>query len=149
MSTVASGGEPLDWLGEHAERRRRAGLRRELQPRPAGDGLPSNTLLLAGPQGQLHRYRKLHPFSFAGEHEHYAAGTELLQVELLGLRCSFFICYDLRFANEFWSLAENTDLYVVVANWPARRREHWTSLLRARAIENQAYVAGVNRVGPG
>jgi predicted amidohydrolase len=58
-----------------------------------------------------------------------------------------FICYDLRFADEFWALAHETDLYVVVANWPAPRREHWRTLLRARAIENQAYVLGVNRVG--
>jgi predicted amidohydrolase len=58
-------------------------------------------------------------------------------------------CYDLRFADEFWPLALDTDCYVVPANWPAPRREHWTTLLRARAIENQAYVVGVNRVGTG
>ena len=55
--------------------------------------------------------------------------------------------YDLRFANEFWALAHDTDLYLVVANWPEPRREHWRTLLRARAIENQAYVLGANRVG--
>ena len=58
-----------------------------------------------------------------------------------------FVCYDLRFADEFWALASDTDLYVVPANWPEPRREHWRTLLRARAIENQAYVVGVNRVG--
>jgi predicted amidohydrolase len=57
------------------------------------------------------------------------------------------VCYDLRFADEFWGLAEDTDAYVVVANWPEARREHWRLLLRARAVENQAYVVGVNRVG--
>jgi omega-amidase len=65
------------------------------------------------------------------------------------LRVSPFVCYDLRFADELWDLAPATDCYVVVANWPAARRDHWCTLLRARAIENQAYVAGVNRVGTG
>jgi predicted amidohydrolase len=58
-----------------------------------------------------------------------------------------FVCYDLRFADEFWQLAADTDLYLVPANWPEKRREHWMTLLTARAIENQAYVVGVNRVG--
>ena len=59
------------------------------------------------------------------------------------------MCYDLRFADEFWGLAPDTDCYVLVANWPAPRRDHWRALLKARAIENQAYVVGVNRVGHG
>jgi len=62
---------------------------------------------------------------------------------------SMFVCYDLRFADEFWRLAPDTDLYLVPANWPASRREHWLALLKARAIENQAFVAGCNRVGTG
>jgi len=74
-------------------------------------------------------------------------GHELVTVEVDGLRVSLFVCYDLRFADEFWQLAPDTDVYLVPANWPARRREHWIALLRARAIENQAYVVGVNRVG--
>jgi predicted amidohydrolase len=110
---------------------------------------PSNTLVLAQPDGTLHRYRKRHPFSFAKEHEHYRAGDELMTVEIEGVRTSLFICYDLRFADDFWELATRTDLYLVVANWPQRRREHWQTLLRARAIENQAWVVGVNRVGEG
>jgi predicted amidohydrolase len=116
---------------------------------PAGGSRPFNTLLLAGPGGQLHRYRKLHPFSFAREHEHYDAGTEFVTVEVEGVRLSLFVCYDLRFADEFWCRAPATDAYIVVANWPDRRRHHWTTLLAARAIENQAYVVGVNRVGRG
>jgi predicted amidohydrolase len=113
------------------------------------DALPHNTCLLAGPDGALHEYRKIHPFTFAREHEVYAAGTRHVTVEVDGLRCSLFVCYDLRFADEFWALAPHTDCYLVVANWPERRRHHWTTLLRARAIENQAYVVGVNRVGRG
>jgi predicted amidohydrolase len=110
---------------------------------------PFNQLVLAAPDGSTRRYAKIHPFTFGREHEHYAAGEDFLTVEIEGTRCTLFVCYDLRFADEFWALAERTDCYVVPANWPAARREHWMALLRARAIENQAYVVGVNRVGDG
>lgn len=109
--------------------------------------LPINQLVVAGDDGIIGRYAKIHPFSFAGEHKHYSPGTEFLTLDLDGVRCTFFICYDLRFADEFWATAADTDLYVVVANWPAVRRAHWQTLLRARAIENQAYVLAANRVG--
>jgi predicted amidohydrolase len=115
----------------------------------AGDDRPANTLVLAGPDGTVHRYCKIHPFTYGGEPEKYASGDELVTVDVDGVRCSLFVCYDLRFADEFWPLAPTTDCYVVVANWPASRREHWCTLLRARAVENQAYVVGVNRVGEG
>ncbi|MDT4937474.1 MAG: hypothetical protein QOG80_1145 [Pseudonocardiales bacterium] len=111
------------------------------------DGRFRNNAIVASPDGGVRRYAKIHPFSYSGEHEHYAAGDQHLTVEIDGLRVSVFVCYDLRFADEFWALAEATDLYVVPANWPSERREHWRVLLRARAIENQAYVVGVNRVG--
>jgi predicted amidohydrolase len=114
---------------------------------------PYNTLVLAGPGGELHRYRKIRPFSYAGEDKHYGAGTETVTVEIRDgdelLRTTLFVCYDLRFADLFWDVAEETDLYLVVANWPVTRRRHWTALLAARAIENQAFVLGVNRVGDG
>ena len=110
---------------------------------------PTNTLVLAGPDGQIHRYHKIHPFTYADEHLHYEAGTDFVHVEVEGLRITLFVCYDLRFADEFWATAEKTDAYVVVANWPETRRAHWTTLLTARAIENQAWVVGVNRVGKG
>jgi predicted amidohydrolase len=116
---------------------------------PAGADRPFNQLVLAAPDGALHRYAKIHPFGYGAEHEHYAAGDAFLTVGVEGVRCSFFVCYDLRFADEFWPLAPATDCYVVPANWPASRRAHWSALLRARAIENQAYVVGVNRVGEG
>jgi predicted amidohydrolase len=117
--------------------------------RVSSHALPFNTLVLAGPEGEIHRYRKIHPFSYAGEHEHYTAGEEHVTVEVEGLSITLFVCYDLRFADEFWATARQTDLYLVVANWPETRRHHWMSLLTARAIENQAYVVGVNRVGTG
>jgi len=110
---------------------------------------PSNCFVLAAPDGVVHRYRKIHPFSYGGEHEVYDAGTQHVVVDVDGLRVALFVCYDLRFADEFWDLALDVDCYLVPANWPASRREHWRTLLRARAIENQAYVVGVNRVGSG
>lgn len=113
------------------------------------DHRPANSFVLAGPDGTVHRYRKIHPFTFGGEDAHFRAGTELVQVEVEGLRISLFVCYDLRFADEFWGLAPTTDLYLVPANWPESRRNHWMALLQARAIENQAYVVGCNRVGEG
>ncbi len=114
-----------------------------------GGGLPTNTLVLAGPDGTIHRYDKLHPFTYAGEHTRYAAGDRHVTVDVEGVRVSLFVCYDLRFGDEFWAVAPDTDCYVVVANWPATRRGHWRILLQARAIENQAYVVGVNRAGEG
>jgi len=116
---------------------------------PADDQRPSNVFVLAGPDGEVHRYRKIHPFSHADEERYVRAGAEFVTVEVDGVRLSLFVCYDLRFADEFWALAVDTDAYLVVANWPAKRRLHWSTLLHARAIENQAYVVGVNRVGTG
>jgi len=116
---------------------------------PSGPGLPFNRFVLAGPDGVAAGYDKIHPFTYGGEHERYAAGHKRLTITVEGVRISPFVCYDLRFSDEFWSLARETDCYVVVANWPARRQAHWSALLLARAIENQAYVVGVNRVGTG
>ena len=113
------------------------------------DGEAYNTLTLAGPAGQLHRYKKIHPFTYSTEPDNYGAGTEFLTVDIDGVSCTFFVCYDLRFADEFWLTARDTDVFVIPANWPERRRVHWRALLHARAIENQAYVVGVNRVGEG
>jgi predicted amidohydrolase len=117
-------------------------------PEIAADGeLPYNSFVLAGPDGTTHRYRKLHPFTHAGEHERFRAGEKPASIEIGGLRITPFICYDLRFANVFWDAAPHTDVYLVPANWPSPRRHHWQTLLQARAIENQAYVVGCNRVG--
>jgi predicted amidohydrolase len=110
---------------------------------------PCNQLVLAAPTGRVHRYAKVHPFSYGREHEHYAAGDSYTTVDIDGVRVTPLVCYDLRFAYAFWDVAPATDCYVVVANWPAARRVHWQVLLQARAIENQAYVVGVNRVGHG
>lgn len=114
---------------------------------PADDQRVGNVFVLAGPDGTVHRYRKIHPFSHSGEDRYVSAGTEHVTVTIDGVRFSLFVCYDLRFANEFWALAEDTDAYLLIANWPAKRRHHWQTMTRARAIENQAYVVAVNRVG--
>lgn len=95
----------------------------------------------------LDRYAKMHLFSYAGEHEHYTPGQAETAFTLGGLRARPSICYDLRFSPRFWRNAPETDLFIIIANWPRPRRVHWRTLLQARAIENQAYVIGVNRVG--
>ena len=115
------------------------------------DGLtkPHNFLVVAYPNNSMESYAKRHLFTFAKEDKHYVPGRETLTLNIAGTDVSFFICFDLRFAPDFWDLAPTTDLYVVIANWPEARAHHWRSLLTARAIENQAYVMGVNRVGSG
>ncbi|MBI4884341.1 MAG: carbon-nitrogen family hydrolase [Actinobacteria bacterium] len=113
------------------------------------DRRAANSFVLAGPDGTVHRYHKIHPFTYGGEDRYFRAGNQLVQVEIEGVRVSPLVCYDLRFADEFWQLALTTDVYLVPANWPEPRRNHWMSLLQARAIENQAYVVGCNRVGEG
>jgi predicted amidohydrolase len=141
-------GPSVQFLVDQA-RRNQVWVCGSIPEKPAGADRPFNQLVLAAPDGALHRYAKIHPFGYGAEHEHYAAGDSFLTVDVEAVRCSFFVCYDLRFADEFWPLAPGTDCYVVPANWPQSRRSHWSALLRARAIENQAYVVGVNRVGDG
>ena len=116
---------------------------------PADDQRPYNTLVLVAPDGTQHRYRKIHPFTYGGETKHFRAGDQFVTVDVEGLRVTLFVCYDLRFADEFWQRADNTDVYLVPANWPEARRLPWMALLQARAIENMAYVVGCNRVGSG
>lgn len=126
-----------------------AWLAASVPEQPAGADRPYNTLLLVAPDGDVHRYRKIHPFSFSGEDERFAAGDEVITVTVDGLRITPLVCFDLRFAPLTWAAADRTDCFVVPANWPAARRDHWRTLLPARAIENQAWVVGCNRVGAG
>lgn len=105
-----------------------------------------NRLVWARPDGSLAHYDKRHLFRMAAEHEHFGAGRSRLIVELKGWRVCPMVCYDLRFP--VWSRSRGDyDLLLYVANWPARRAHAWSALLRARAIENLSYVAGVNRIG--
>ncbi len=107
-----------------------------------------NRALWATPDGALAHYDKRHLFRMAGEHEHFAAGEAPFVVAWRGARIAPLVCYDLRFPVFSRRRAGyDYDLLVYVANWPAPRHLAWQQLLRARAIENQAYVVGVNRVG--
>ena len=105
-----------------------------------------NRFMLVEPNGTLHSYDKRHLFRMADEHHHYQAGDRRMIVEWRGWRILPQICYDLRFPV-FSRNQNDYDLALYVANWPAARALHWQSLLLARAIENQAYVAGCNRTG--
>ncbi len=106
-----------------------------------------NRLFTVYPDGNFHYYDQRHLFSLAGEAEEYTAGEERLIVEYKGWKIFPIICYDLRFP--VWSRSTNYeyDLMVCIANWPTPRINAWDTLLRARAIENQSYVVGVNRTG--
>jgi predicted amidohydrolase len=106
-----------------------------------------NRLVWARPDGTLATYNKKHLFRYADEDSVYTAGSERITIELNGWRVRPFICYDLRFPIWCRNLELAYDLALFVANWPARRSAHWRKLLVARAIENQSYVMGVNRVG--
>lgn len=117
-------------------------------PAPDETRRPRNTCVLVDREGQRRlSFEKLHPFSLVGEEELYDAGSELFTVDVEGLRVTPLICYDLRFPEPFRAAAAATDLFLVIANWPTRRGEAWRTLLQARAIENQCFVLGVNRVG--
>jgi predicted amidohydrolase len=110
------------------------------------DGQVYNRLLFVTPDGKHPHYDKRHLFRMSGEDEHYAAGSDKLIVEWRDWRLCPMICYDLRFP--VWTRNHNDyDALIFVANWPAKRRIHWRQLLIARAIENQAYCVGLNRVG--
>jgi predicted amidohydrolase len=112
-------------------------------------GRPRNKALVFGPGGELLGfYAKMRPFTPGGESDHYAAGDAARVFRLGECLVSPFICYDLRFPELFrQAAAHRPELFAVIANWPEKRVGHWVRLLQARAIENQAYVIGVNRVG--
>lgn len=120
------------------------------------DGKYFNRLIWMLPTGEYGVYDKRHLFAFADEHKHYSHGNEKLIASVKGWKINLQICYDLRFP--VWTRQSSTpleeaggrleyDLLINVANWPDKRRLAWKTLLRARAIENQCFVIGVNRVG--
>ena len=116
------------------------------------DGQYYNRMVWATPTGEVSYYDKRHLFRMAGEHERYGMGKERHIVELKGFKLQLSVCYDLRFP--VWMRQQPAegehfeyDAILCVANWPAPRRHPWRTLLQARAVENLAYVVGVNRVG--
>lgn len=106
-----------------------------------------NTAVVAGPNGRIiGSYDKIH--LFGDERNNYGSGDKISTFDVSGAKASVFICYDLRFPEIFRSaVSEGVEIFIVVANWPSARQRHWEILLKARALENQAYVVAVNRVG--
>jgi predicted amidohydrolase len=114
------------------------------------DGRARNKALIFSPLGELLAfYAKMRPFTPGGEKEHYIAGEHPVTFRWNETTVSPFVCYDLRFPELFReaAAAHRPELFVVIASWPDKRIHHWVALLQARAIENQAYVIGVNRIG--
>ena len=109
----------------------------------------ANQSVTIAPDGTvLARYTKLQPFSIGGEREPYPAGDNLVTFEWGGFKIAPLICFDLRFPEHFRAAVKmGAELFVVIASWPVKRYHHWLTLLQARAIENLAFVIGVNRTG--
>ncbi len=112
-----------------------------------GGELCENHYSIVSPEGRILDYIKLHPFRFAGETAYFRGGDTLPVCDIKGFCVGVQICYDLRFPEPFQILSKRAELIMVPANWPAARSGHWKSLLKARAIENMAYVAGINCAG--
>lgn len=107
-----------------------------------------NAAIAIDPQGEIaaiHRKRRL--FAYGGEDKSYTPGDSTTIIDVNGVRIALFICYELRFSEVFAPAAADCDAMLLIANWPAARQQHWDALLRARAIENQCYMVGVNRTG--
>lgn len=142
-------GPTVAWLREQAAKLG-AAICGSVQLRAPGGVF--NRMLFVRPDGGIEHYDKRHLFTYAGEHERYAAGRDRLIVEWHGWKICPLVCYDLRFPvfsrNRLDAHGEpEYDLLVYVANWPSPRAYAWKTLLRARAIENVCFVAGVNRCG--
>jgi len=139
-----SKGEGLEWMKQMA-RKTDAAIVGSIAT-CCNDGRYANRMYFVKPDGTAVFYDKRHLFSYAGEDERYTAGNERVIAEWRGVRFLMQVCYDLRFP--VWSRNhEDYDCALYVANWPTSRIEVWKTLLKARAIENQCYVCGVNRVG--
>jgi omega-amidase len=107
----------------------------------------NNLITLDRKGNRINTYSKIHLYAFGGEDKHYSPGSKQEVFTLEGLRVMPAVCFDLRFPYLFWNKAKEVDAYVVIAAWPMRRAEQWMTLLRARAVENQAYCIGVDRTG--
>lgn len=108
-----------------------------------------NKLMIVSEGRILYDYDKIHPFNYGEEGGHYIGGHEVKTAVLKDMELSGFVCYDLRFPEIFQAVSERAYMILVIANWPKERVLHWETLLRARAIENQCYMIGVNRIGKG
>ena len=116
----------------------------------ARDGRIRNKALVFSPEGKLIAfYAKMRPFTPGGEGNHYTAGEQSKTFDFGGLNIAPFICYDLRFPELFReaAAAKRPELFLLIASWPEKRSKHWLPMLQSRAIENQAFVLAVNRIG--
>jgi len=137
-------GPTLEWMVQQAAEHDKAVCGSVVTRLDAGGF--ANRFLFVTPAGEVFDYDKRHLFRMAGEHKHYRSGDGRQVIIYKGWRILPQICYDLRFPV-FSRNRDDYDLAIYVANWPEARRHAWRTLLQARAIENQAYVVGVNRVG--
>lgn len=112
-----------------------------------GDKATNNAVLVDSNGVIKGSYSKIHPFSFAGEDKVFNGGNKLVVVQLGAVTIGLTICYDFRFPELYSALGKTCDLIVNTANWPAKRVDHWNTLLKVRAIENQVFLVGVNRTG--
>lgn len=112
-----------------------------------GDKATNNALMVDSGGIIKGYYTKIHPFTFAGEDKVFNGGNEICIAKLEPMTIGLTICYDLRFPEIYSALGKQCDLIINIANWPAKRVDHWNALLKARAIENQLFVIGVNRTG--
>lgn len=112
------------------------------------DGLCENVYSILDKEGNLiSRYSKIHPFSYSGEDKYFVGGNKIVSYHINNIPCSTFICYDLRFPEVFRLISDDVHFIILPACWPASRSEHWKTLLRARAIENQIYILAINCQG--
>ena len=137
-------GKAVTWLGEKSKAVS-AAIAGSLIVKDEGNYY--NRLVCAFPDRTLVTYDKKHLFRYAGEEKVYTAGNRHTDMVIHGWRIRPFICYDLRFPIWTRNLGPSYDLALFSANWPAARASHWQTLLKARAIENQSYIIGVNRIG--
>jgi predicted amidohydrolase len=137
------GGRAQVWMAEQAQKHQTA-ICGSLAVTDGGHFF--NRMFFVAPDGTSQHYDKRHLFTLAGEHEHYTAGKSRVVVAYKGFRILLQVCYDLRFPV-FARNRGDFDVMVYVANWPERRNQAWQTLLPARAIENQCFVIGVNRMG--
>lgn len=144
-TTADAAREGWAWMEEEA-RRRDCYIAGSLPVAHGAEGRFANRLVVMGPKGPVAQYDKRHLFTYGNEPLHYQPGTQRVVVSVDGVRILLQVCYDLRFPV-FARNRRDYDLTLYVANWPESRQAVWYTLLRARAIENQCYVAGVNRVG--
>lgn len=139
----------LNWMIDHAENYNAAICGSMIVKE---DGHYFNRFYWVEPNGHIQKYDKRHLFTLGNEHLKITAGQENMIIDYKGWKIKPLICYDLRFPvwakNTFEQGKYEYDLLIYVANWPSARNHAWKSLLVARAIENQAYVLGVNRIGP-